>query len=34
MKAPKKTAAIFQWVEDPTQAFSGQSKARVAEAHG
>ena len=31
MKAPKKTASIFQWVEDPTQAFSGQAKARVAE---
>jgi hypothetical protein len=31
MKAPKKTATIFQWVEDPTEAFSGQARARVAE---
>jgi len=31
MKAPKKTATIFQWVEDPTRAFSGQARGRVAE---
>ena len=31
MKAPKKTATIFQWVEDPTSAFSGKARGRVAE---
>ncbi len=31
MKAPKKPATIFQWVEDPTQACFGQTRARVAE---
>ncbi len=31
MKAPKMTATIFQWVEDPTRAFSGQARGRVAE---
>ena len=31
MKAPKKTATIFQWGEDPTRAFSGQARGRVAE---
>jgi hypothetical protein len=31
MKAPHKPATIFQWVDDPTQALFGQTRARVAE---
>ena len=31
MKAPNKPATIFQWVEDPTRAFFGQARGRVAE---
>jgi hypothetical protein len=31
MRAPKKTATIFPWVEDPTQAFFRQARGRVAE---
>lgn len=31
MKAPKKTATIYQWVADPTQAGLGKTRARVAE---
>jgi|GEM_PF-510982 len=31
MKAPNKTATIFQFVNDPTQACAGQTRGRVAE---
>ena len=31
MKAPHKPVAIFQGIDDPTQAFFGQARARVAE---
>jgi hypothetical protein len=31
MRAPKETATIFQWIEDPTQVWLGQTKGRVAE---
>lgn len=31
MKAPNKTATIFQFVNDPTQACAGQARGRVAE---
>ena len=31
MKAPKKTATIYQWVADPTEACLGKTRARVAE---
>lgn len=31
MEAPKKTATIYQWIADPTQAGLGKTRARVAE---
>ncbi|HNT44560.1 MAG TPA: hypothetical protein PKN85_08865 [Syntrophorhabdaceae bacterium] len=31
MKAPNKTATIYQWVADPTQTCLGKTRARVAE---
>lgn len=31
MEAQKKTAAIYQWIADPTQAGLGKTRARVAE---
>lgn len=31
MKAPNKTATIYQWVDDPAQSCFGQARARVAE---
>ena len=31
MKAPKRTATVYQWVADPTQACLGRTRDRVAE---
>jgi hypothetical protein len=32
MKAPKKPATIYRWVEDPTQGCQGQTRGRAAKA--